>query len=159
MTEDDLGIATDKLLAGLDFAQLSAEREAKHKRQIESLLVGVVEIADAIGALERHTAGLVDAGHAEVPHRSVHLIGRKLRHLLARSGVHPMRAAGKPLDLERHEVVEVRESSSLGEDTVIEEKLEGYVWNDKTLRRARVVVSRPEKGAGATTDDATGGSS
>jgi molecular chaperone GrpE len=61
---------------------------------------------------------------------------------LDKADVEPMNAAGMPLDLERHEVLAVRVDPSVPEDTVLEEALRGYLWKQRLLRRARVVISR-----------------
>jgi len=148
MTDENPFADASKLLAGLDFARLSAAQEAKHRHQTEALLLGMIEIADSLRELERYCGELVAKGQKEVPQRSSGLILRKLLKLLGQAGVRPMKATGEPLDLARHEVVAVRAHRSAADDIVLEETVDGYLWNEQTLRRARVVISRLEAGEG-----------
>jgi molecular chaperone GrpE (heat shock protein) len=53
-----------------------------------------------------------------------------------------MNAAGHPLDLAHHEVDAVSPDSSVEADTVLEEKVRGYLWKGALLRRAKVLISR-----------------
>lgn len=156
MSRDDLFADADRFLAGFDFARMSAAQEEKHRRETEALLLGLIEIADSLRDLERHSGELVARGHEEIPHKSVRLLVRKVLKLLAQAGVRPMNAVGEALDLNRHEVVEMRVGPSAADDVILEEIVDGYLWNDRTLRRARVVVSRPE--AEESGESAVGGS-
>lgn len=156
MSEDDLAADTAKLLAGLDFARLSAAREATHRQQTEALLLGMIEIADSLQALERYCGGLVAKGQKEAPQRSTGLILRKLWKLLEQAGVRRMNATGGLLDLACHEVVAVRADPSAADDIVLEEAVDGYLWNGQVLRRARVVVCRSAAGE---PDEPPGGAS
>ena len=57
-----------------------------------------------------------------------------------------MDTIGKPVDLDRHEVVEYRRSDEYTHNTVITERQKGYVFRNKIIRDAKVVVSHNERG-------------
>jgi molecular chaperone GrpE len=148
MSPQDPGADLDKILEGLDFARLSEAREEQARRDRERLLLRLVDVADALRALSSHCRDLVEAGHREVPSRSAELILRQLLAVLAEAGVRPMEAAGRPVDLELHEVVAVRAEPGAEEDSVLEELVFGYLWNDRPLRRAKVVIAAAEGAEG-----------
>jgi molecular chaperone GrpE (heat shock protein) len=84
----------------------------------------------------------VASGHQQIPLRSVNTIFGQALNVLSQVGVEQMKAVGQPLNLEWHEVDAVTPDSSVEEDTVLEEKVRGYLWNGLLLRRAKVVISR-----------------
>lgn len=144
MSDKHLIADVDKILEGLDFARLSAARDEGTRREKEALLLRLIEIADSLRALEGHCRDLAEAGHEEVPHRTVKLICRQVMAVLEGEGVRPMEATGRPLDLDLHEVVAVRSRVDVEEDSVLEEIVFGYLWNDQPLRRAKVVICAAE---------------
>ncbi len=142
------GDDTEKMLAGMDFgkmmdvaAAVSAEGQ-KHRKETADLLVRFVEVVDSLEALAAHCEELAARGHQHVPLRSVNTTLRQALSALSRAGVEPMDAAGRPLDLNLHEVEAVRPDSSVEEDVVLEEKVRGYLWRGAVLRRSKVVISR-----------------
>ncbi|MCP3961113.1 MAG: nucleotide exchange factor GrpE [bacterium] len=140
MSDKHLTADVDKILEGLDFARLSAARDEKSRAEKKDLLLRLIEVADSLRALKNHCRELAEAGHDEVPYNSVKLICRQLLAVLEGEDVRPMKAAGHPLDLALHEVVAVRPESDAEEDSVLEEVVFGYLWNDQPLRRAKVIV-------------------
>ncbi len=143
MSEKDPLALTDKFLATLDFERASTAREDQHNRELTRLLLGVLDVMDSLQDLEIHCLELVRDGHEHVPYRTVNLIARRMLDVLSQAQVEPMSPEGKPLDLERHEVIAVRVDPSTEGDTVLEEILRGYLRKKKPLRRAKVVVSQP----------------
>ena len=49
---------------------------------------------------------------------------------------------GKKVNLDRHEVVEVIYNDSIPDETVVEVRQKGYIFEGKVLRDARVVVAK-----------------
>jgi len=144
MSKDDLFVSADKMLAAMDFAEVTAAQEEKHKKQMANLLLNFLDVMDSMQTLEAHCQDLYASGHEHIPLRSVSIIVRQISSLLSKAGVEPMNGAGHSLDLNLHEVVAVRTDLSTAEDTVLEELLRGYMWNKDLLRRAKVVISRQE---------------
>jgi molecular chaperone GrpE (heat shock protein) len=148
MASKDSGDDTDKMLSAMDFGKMMdvagalAAQNEKHRKETAGLLLGFLEVVDSIEALGAHCQELVEQGYEHVPLRSVNTTYRQALNILSRLGVEQMNAAGRPLNLEEHEVEAVRPNTSAEEDTVLEEKLRGYLWNGTLLRRAKVVVAQ-----------------
>lgn len=135
--------ATDKLLAAFDFSRQLAEQNQRSQREIETILGAFLHVLDTLQALERHCLELVQAGHEQAPARSASVAVKLALRELASIGVEPLSAVGGALDLERHEVVEVRPVPDTEPDRVIEETVRGYTWKGRLLRRSRVIISGP----------------
>lgn len=69
-------------------------------------------------------------------------IHRHLLSALEKEGLRPISTLGERLDLNRHDVVDVRETLDSMHDTIVEEVERGYELNERILRDARVVVAR-----------------
>jgi molecular chaperone GrpE (heat shock protein) len=148
MTSKDSGDDMDRMLSGMDFGKMmdvagavTAQNE-KHRKEMADLLLGFLEVVDSLEALGAHCQELVERGCDHIPLRSVNTTLRQALSMLSRAGVEQMNAAGRPLNLAEHEVEAVRPNASAEEDTVLEEKLRGYLWNGALLRRAKVVVAQ-----------------
>ena len=79
----------------------------------------------------------------------VNLVAGKIRELLARAGVTPIEALGRPFDPHEHEAlleVEAPQGSAPGD--VVNVVRPGYRRGDRVLRPARVVVARARVEAG-----------
>lgn len=73
---------------------------------------------------------------------NVAAVYRKLRNVLFRHGLQEMENIGKIVDFNRHEVVEYRETNNFPENTIIEEKQKGYLFQNKVIRDAKVIVAK-----------------
>lgn len=86
--------------------------------------------------------------------RGLLLIEERLRALLDREGVRPMRALGERFDPHRHLAVAVSDAHAVPDGTIVAEDLRGYTIGDRVLRHAEVVVARA---AGARSSPGTDG--
>lgn len=75
----------------------------------------------------------------------VEMIFNSLKQALESEGVHEIEVLGKPFDPAVAEVAAIASDQSKTENEVIEVKSKGYKINDKIIRRARVVVNKPEE--------------
>jgi molecular chaperone GrpE len=73
--------------------------------------------------------------------KNVEALYFRIVSLLENFGVVFINSAGKPVDLNYHEVVEVRRSDEYPPDTVIKELQKGVVFRGRLLRDAKVIVS------------------
>lgn len=138
----------DKLLNTTDFAKmmdvsgtLTVQRE-KHRAEMVNTLTSFLEVVDSLEALVSHCEHLVASGKQDVPLRSANTTLCQAVQVLSHLGVEPMKAVGQLLNLEFHDVDLVIIDPSREEDTIVEEKTRGYLWNGSLLRRAKVVISR-----------------
>lgn len=74
--------------------------------------------------------------------KSLEALRTRLLSIMEREGLVPAVSVGKALDLDIHEVVEVRGSNQNGEPVVVEEFQKGYLFDNRVVRDARVVVER-----------------
>lgn len=74
--------------------------------------------------------------------KAMKTIHRHLMNVLEREGLNQIPTVGERLDLNRHEVVDVRETFDVSHDIIVEEVDPGYEWNGRVLRDARVIVAR-----------------
>jgi molecular chaperone GrpE len=140
MTNSEKSLSFDRMLAGYD----AEEKSKATQRQLERLLVELLGIVDALRDLELHCAELERKGTKGVPRRSVDIVLRKVMAVLASHHVTPMNCKGQPFDLEKHEVMEVKSVRDSSDDIVLEESVHGYMWRERVLRHAKVIISRAE---------------
>lgn len=69
------------------------------------------------------------------------MVTKKLWKALAREGLDPIEAVGKPFDPHMHEAVQKVETSDYPEGTVVQEVRKGYLLNGKVLRPSLVKVA------------------
>ena len=71
----------------------------------------------------------------------VELIMSKLDKTLVDQGIKSFDSVGQDFDPDRHEAL-MSEDSDKGENVILKEFEKGYLYNDKILRHAKVVVSK-----------------
>jgi molecular chaperone GrpE (heat shock protein) len=148
MTDKGSSDDTDKMLSVMDFGKMMdvagmvAAQNEKHRKETADLLLRFLDVIDSLQALGEHCQELVASGYEHVPLRSVNTTLHQALNVLSQVGVEQMNAAGHPLDLAHHEVDAVSPDSSVEADTVLEEKVRGYLWKGALLRRAKVLISR-----------------
>ncbi len=79
-------------------------------------------------------------------HQGLEVIRRALLDLLRQRQVVPLEAEGKPFDPSFMYAIGRQESGEVAENTVIQEVVRGYLWQDEILREAQVMVA-VKKGA------------
>jgi molecular chaperone GrpE (heat shock protein) len=153
MTNNDGRHVIDGLLSSVAEEKLAAQQGRldqldqqvrAQSRQFDELVLDVLAIADILHELEKHFADLERTGVQGLPRKSVEVAVRRLLAVLRKHSVEPMNSAGQPLDLHRHEVVEVRQVRDQRDDIVLEEIVRGYVLRDRVLRHAKVVITQDE---------------
>jgi molecular chaperone GrpE len=69
------------------------------------------------------------------------MVQRQLLEILAKHGVEPIRAQGRPFDPNLHDAVMQQPSADHPEGTVVSELSKGYTIRDRVLRPSKVAVS------------------
>jgi molecular chaperone GrpE len=107
-----------------------------------SVLVEFLPIADAC---ERALLSIGEArtapGSLEQYQEGVELLYKQLLDALSRTGVMPIKVEGKPFDPHLHEALSREETIDYKEDTVVRELRRGYLFKEKLLRPAQVIVA------------------
>ncbi len=73
--------------------------------------------------------------------QGIGVIQRSLLDLLRQKQVVPIESLGKPFDPQYMYAIGRQESSTMPENTVIQEVVRGYLWHDQVLREAQVMVA------------------
>jgi molecular chaperone GrpE len=114
------------------------EREDWGRRAQEQLLR---EILPALDNFDRALAAPPTPGTDQAFRAGVELIHREFLNALERVGVRPFASVGEPFDPARHEAVSRVERADVADQTVVAETLRGYVFGERVLRPAHVVVA------------------
>lgn len=84
-----------------------------------------------------------NSDHASVI-AGISLVYEKLMKTLNEQGIKKIDALNKPFDVDYHEAVMQQPTSDVEPLTVINEVETGYVYKDRVIRHAKVIVSSPE---------------
>lgn len=131
-----------RLLADNDNARkrLQKERQELTRYAIENLIVEFLQPIDNLDNALRFAQDMSE----EVRNWAIgfQMILTQFNDILSQHGVIAMEALGKPFDPHQHEAVEVVESTTYPPGTVSEVFVRGYMMSDRTIRPARVNVTK-----------------
>ena len=121
---------------------LEEERRRVSKERRQDLL-DLLEIADALDRLLSFTETQRNGEDVfERLYDGVRVTRKMLTQKLARRGVQRMALVGQEVDPALAEILEIQESDTVADDTVIDEIVVGYRLGDEILRHARVIIAR-----------------
>lgn len=125
------------------------EKEEIQKFGVERLLKDFLPVLDNLDRALEHARGSKDlAGLAE----GVGMTRKLFEDTLARHGVRPFSAVGKPFDPAYHEAMQQVESAEVPPGQVLSEVVRGFLLHERLVRPALVTVavakSQPEKNEG-----------
>jgi molecular chaperone GrpE len=107
-----------------------------------SVLVEFLPVADACErALESMDKDDRNQGDLQQYREGVELLYKQLLDTFSRSGVVPIESQGKLFDPHLHEALSRQEDARYERDTVVHELRRGYLFKDKLLRPAQVIVA------------------
>lgn len=114
----------------------------------ESLLRALLPVLDNLTRALDH--GKEKGGQASSLLEGVELIHKQFINILEKFGVKPVSAVGELFDPEKHEAI-AQEESDQEPNKVIGEVEKGYLYHERLLRPAKVIVAKPkgEKREGA----------
>jgi len=120
----------------------------------EQMAADLLTVADHLGLAIQHAAESGEANQGLLT--GIELVYKQLRDVLEKYGVKPFKAAGEPFDPAKHDAMMQVETADAPANTVVQVFQEGYLYNDKVLRHAKVGVSKrpadedgdPHEGAG-----------
>lgn len=118
--------------------RVGREREEWRRQAQEELLR---EILPALDNFDRALAADPGAGGDGGFRAGVELIHRDFLKALERLGVRSFSAVGDVFDPLRHEAVARIERGDVADQTVVDEMQRGYLFHERVLRPARVVVA------------------
>jgi molecular chaperone GrpE len=85
----------------------------------------------------------------ESAHEGVEMIRRSLLDILRKQQVVPLNVLGKPFDPTNMYALGRQESADAAENTVVQEVVRGYLWQNRILRESQVMVAMPPEASEA----------
>jgi molecular chaperone GrpE len=117
--------------------RVDRERQQERHRGAEQLIEQLLPVLDAFDlALQ----GQNSSANAEY-RKGFELIRAQLWNALAKQGLQPIEAVGKPFDPHLHHAIENVPTAEQPEGTVVGEMQTGYMFHDRVLRPAMVRVA------------------
>jgi molecular chaperone GrpE len=104
----------------------------------ESFIVKLLPIVDDF---ERSMEHIDDIDNNKAVKEGIKLVYEKLLKLLNEQGVKKMTAKGEPFNVDFHDALMQKKDDSVPPHTVLEEVEAGYLYRDKVIRHAKVIVS------------------
>jgi len=104
----------------------------------ESLIKKLLPVIDDF---ERSLNHIQNAKDTDAIKEGIKMIYEKLMKVIEEQGVKKIEAMGKPFDVHFHEALMQRPAEGTKPHTVIEELEKGYIYKDRVIRHAKVVVS------------------
>lgn len=108
------------------------------KYAAESLIIKLLPTVDD---LERSLSHMTEETDVQKIKEGIQLIYNKLMKTLDDQGVKKLESIGKPFSVEFHEALMQRADDSVPPHTVIDELETGYMYKDRVIRHAKVIVS------------------
>ncbi|MDD5154130.1 MAG: nucleotide exchange factor GrpE [Desulfovibrionales bacterium] len=131
-----------RMAAELENYKKRAEREkAEHiKYANESLAKELLSILDNLERAVEHAKN--DDTDKQALLAGVEMVLMEFINVMEKSGLKAVDACGQVFDPQYHEAVMVEENDSVEDNTILNELQKGYIFKDRLLRPAMVVVSR-----------------
>jgi len=101
----------------------------------------ILKLLPVIDDFERSFKHIQDAEDISAIKNGIKLVYDKFMKILNDSGVKKMESVGKPFNVEQHDALLQQKDNSVPPHTVIQEVETGYIYKDKVIRHAKVIVS------------------
>ena len=101
----------------------------------------IVKLLPTVDDLERSLSHMTEENDIQKIKEGVLLIYNKLVKTLDEQGVKKFESIGQPFNVEFHEALMQRADDSVPPHTVIDELETGYMYKDRVIRHAKVIVS------------------
>jgi molecular chaperone GrpE len=108
------------------------------KYAAESLIIKLLPTVDDLERSLEHMTEEIDVQKIK---EGVQLIYNKVMKILDEQGVKKFESIGQPFDVAFHEALMQRADDSVPPHTVIDELETGYMFKDRVIRHAKVIVS------------------
>jgi molecular chaperone GrpE len=119
--------------------RMQRERETAFKYAEEAILR---ELLPSLDNLDRAVEQCKNSPDVAALLAGVEMTCKGLLNTLEKFGVKPLAGAGQPFDPNFHEAVAMEPSADVPENTILQEYQKGYMFKDRLIRAAKVVVSK-----------------
>ncbi|MEN8193875.1 MAG: nucleotide exchange factor GrpE [Bacteroidota bacterium] len=114
------------------------EKEVLFKYAAEPFILKILPIYDDVQRSLSH----IDDDNMDSLRDGYKMIADKFTQVLDGQGVKKIETSGKEFDYEYHEALLQQPSSDVPENIILEEVEAGYIYKDKVLKHAKVIVSQ-----------------
>lgn len=114
------------------------EKSEIFKYAAESFIVKILAVHEDLQRSITH----IDDANKDALNQGLKLVAEKFTQILDEQGVKKIEAKGKQFDFEYHEALLQQPSNDFAPNTVIDEVESGYMYKDKVLKHAKVIVSQ-----------------
>ena len=101
----------------------------------------IIKLLPTVDDLERSLTHMTEETDVQKIKEGVQLIYNKFMKVLDEQGVKKFESIGKPFDVEFHEALMQRADDSVPPHVVLDELETGYMYKDRVIRHAKVIVS------------------
>jgi molecular chaperone GrpE len=101
----------------------------------------IIKLLPVVDDFERSMEHIDDIDNNKAVKQGIKLVYEKLLKLLNEHGVKKMQTKGEPFSVDFHDALMQRKDDSVPPHTVLEEVESGYLYRDKVIRHAKVIVS------------------
>ena len=126
--------------------ELRASKGSSGKQELSRLFRSALTLLDSFDRVVQMSEALPPSEEVHNWLKSIAIIQSRMLQLFERFGLSTMDPVGQQVDLDRHEVIEVIRTESLPDETIVEVRQKGYIFDGKVLRDARVVVAKNDRG-------------
>ena len=109
----------------------------------------IIKLLPVIDDFERSLSHIKDAEDINAIKNGIKLVYDKFIKILKEAGVHKMESVGKPFDVDKHDALMQQKDDSVPPHTILQEVETGYIYKDKVIRHAKVIVSEESSGESA----------
>jgi molecular chaperone GrpE len=101
----------------------------------------IIKLLPVIDDFERSLSHIKDAEDISAIKNGIKLVYDKFIKILKEAGVQKMESVGKPFNVDQHDALMQQKDESVPPHTVLQQVENGYIYKDKVIRHAKVIVS------------------
>lgn len=101
----------------------------------------ITKLLPVIDDFERSLQHIDNDSSVDAVKEGIKLVYEKLLKVLDEQGVKKMKVKGEPFNVDYHDALMQRKDNSVPPHTILEEIEKGYLYRDKVIRHAKVIVS------------------
>jgi molecular chaperone GrpE len=101
----------------------------------------IVKLLPVIDDFERSLQHIDTANDSDSIKKGIKLVYDKLIKVLDEQGIKKMESVGKPFNVDYHDALMQRKDENVEPHTVLDEIEPGYIYREKVIRHAKVIVS------------------
>jgi molecular chaperone GrpE len=146
--KDVLSVLSELLKEKSEVQQLAVKlkytRDSANSEELEQLMKSILPFLDGLEHVLKIARAHPPSEEVDNWLKTIETLYFRVTNILEKYGLKAIESVGKPVDLDFHEVVEYIPSKESLNNTVIAERQKGYIFKNRVLRDAKVVVAYQE---------------